>query len=93
VIFGIVLGIFGVAYVIALVRCLNLAVTGSGVGGGGAGGAKAPPKLLMWLKSGKNPGKIRVNLGKICEILCKLPENLGKLPETMSKNGAQPALI
>jgi len=47
--------------------------------------ANAPPKVLVWWKSGKKQG----NLGKICENLCKIPENLGELFENTSKNGAQ----
>ena len=43
----------------------------SGVGGGGAGGASAHPKVSICQKSGQNLGQIAENPGK-------MPENLGK---------------
>jgi len=44
----------------------------SGVGSACAGDKSAPPKVLIWWKSGKNlesPGKMHGNLGKISENL------------------------
>jgi len=53
----------------------------TGVGGGGAGGAIGPTKVLIWGKSGQNPiesGQNPLKFGKISENLLRLPVNLKK---------------
>ena len=71
---------------------LTLSIFFSGVGGGGAGGASAPPKILICWNFGKNLlkfGQILENLGKIPENPNKIPIFLEKIPDNLGKNGAR----
>ena len=72
-------------------RLVNI-VTYSGVGGGGAGGSSAAPKVLICQKSGQNPWKFGQNLWQSGQNPWKSEQNPGKNGSQrclISKNGAQ----
>jgi len=82
---------------VCLLHNIGIAVVSecSSVGGGCAGGASAPLKVLICWKFRQNPWKFGQNLwkfGKIPENPNKIPKYLGKIPENLGKNGAQRCL-
>jgi len=58
----------------------------SGVGGGGAEGASALPKCLVWWKSGQTPWKFGQNPRKSGQSLWKLSQNPWKSEQTPWKH-------
>jgi len=71
----------------AKIPSLPLASGISGVGGRGAWRASAPPKVVIWWKSGKIPWKSEKNPWKSVQNLWKPSQNLWKSGQTPSKRG------